>query len=79
MRDKKVEYWYMVEWVLFFYRITEEDYHDMVTLEPTPKGTERVNHVDTRGKNIPSKSTRKCKDLDAEVVWLGIFKEQQGD
>lgn len=44
---RKIEYWCMVEWVLFFYRITEEDYHDMVTLEPTPKGTERVNYVDT--------------------------------
>lgn len=30
----------MVEWVLFFYRITEEDDHDKVTWEPTPKGIE---------------------------------------
>lgn len=31
------------------------------------------------GEPIPGRRTSKCKDLDAEVVWLGIFKEQQGD
>ena len=42
-------------------------------LEESPGGSERTNHGDIKGENIPGKAIRSCKGPGVEAGWVYLW------
>lgn len=51
-------------------RVVGEGCTEKLMLEESPGGSERTNHGDIKGENIPSKAIRSCKGPGVEAGWV---------